>query len=1074
MADNSLDSLFKSSVNNYVSTNVTLGFEATFSVTETSAGSKEYTIGNSNGEVKLTKSGDIYTFTSTNPTSTVTLDKSDVSKLLVNFMTIRMDITVAAELAADGVILEGSGVVNIENAQSAIAIDIGTHTFTAGSSNASGSDDGVSFTLAGQVISIPNSGVANKSAAQNAATYVTAINAAGLQVVAQDNSDGTFNIVNATSDIVSLITIGSDIGQTGFKTSSTISGVDISNMQTDIVTLEVKGGTDTEPFFIEPNFKNANGTDGGPDLGVNIVVADNSFVTVKSSTTFTPQDISIGLGANSKFKMNETQFTNVKQVTGEGKIELTDTTFSFTDTESADNITTNGTITFNLASNTQSWQYFDGTAWQNDGALQEGYGSFTLPNGEYSTVEIKQTNSHGVSVYSSMPVDTTLQVVAPVTDITLTVEDTADESRSDGTTSDGITSNGEVSFTLSEGAVSWRYMTNGTTYSNLITTTGKDVSFTLNPDTYTTSNIKVLQIAADGSSIVSYFPSTHEQWIVQDAPDQIVFSLDNDTGRDVADGVSNDGTITPTLASDTTSWQYSIERDADELPIWIEGDTSFELKDEGSYATASIQVKQFNASGLSSISSLYLSDSEFVVIDKTAPTIPTIEAVTTSGYSDGDFYGDFEFSGDADDEDNRLTLSLEDALNLEDELSLTVTPVDITNFIVGSTVAGDTVATTTTSSDETIVYIIDDIVNYEIDSNGKVTLTEAGAEVVNEYGTLPDFDLTAATISASHTSTLTVDISDPNPQIIGNYYQSGYIYPDEVGAWDISLQASTISIVDGVYTLNVINENITGNTSNTSTTLGIYTKETDATSFADLDTVDNFIISNDAILTLTATQANGSVISGGGGVTINGSDGAQTVKVTSEYDNSITLGLDGDSLTLGDGFDNVIISHDISGMASDSSIGSGGNLSNIDTITNFNIVSDTLSLSTEAMYTDYITYNYIEDPSYDETDITIYNGIVTNYNTDAISKEQLVSNLLDILVTPDYGGYDGDGYGDLTVAGFQYGDDYYLVAGDTQSGISDGDIVVKLVGVSGIESLSSFVSIDYNFMLGNGEIDINA
>ena len=87
---------------------------------------------------------------------------------------------------------------------------------------------------------------------------------------------------------------------------------------------------------------------------------------------------------------------------------------------------------------------------------------------------------------------------------------------------------------------------------------------------------------------------------------------------------------------------------------------------------------------------------------------------------------------------------------------------DVSNFTEDATSAGDTVTTVKTApTDEDggdITYSISDTTNYAIDSEtGEVTLTQAGAELVNAGEELPAFNVTAS----SDNSSVTVENLDP-------------------------------------------------------------------------------------------------------------------------------------------------------------------------------------------------------------------------------------------------------------------------------------------------------------------------
>ncbi|MEH6452686.1 MAG: type I secretion C-terminal target domain-containing protein, partial [Psychromonas sp.] len=93
-------------------------------------------------------------------------------------------------------------------------------------------------------------------------------------------------------------------------------------------------------------------------------------------------------------------------------------------------------------------------------------------------------------------------------------------------------------------------------------------------------------------------------------------------------------------------------------------------------------------------------------------------------------------------------------------LILTVTPV-VADFIEGSTSTGDTVATSEATDPDggDIVYSIDDETNYQINpTTGEVTLTDAGATIVNGGGVLPVFTVEANS-TTGQTSSNTADVN---------------------------------------------------------------------------------------------------------------------------------------------------------------------------------------------------------------------------------------------------------------------------------------------------------------------------
>ncbi|WP_029879903.1 retention module-containing protein, partial [Simiduia agarivorans] len=99
---------------------------------------------------------------------------------------------------------------------------------------------------------------------------------------------------------------------------------------------------------------------------------------------------------------------------------------------------------------------------------------------------------------------------------------------------------------------------------------------------------------------------------------------------------------------------------------------------------------------------------------------------------------------------------------VNDPIVLSVTLTD--PITEDSAVAGDVVAQVSADDEDggAISYSISDTTNYAIDaSSGEVTLTAAGAAIVNGGGDLPNFDVTASsTTGATSTDTVTVNPTD--------------------------------------------------------------------------------------------------------------------------------------------------------------------------------------------------------------------------------------------------------------------------------------------------------------------------
>ncbi|GEM_PF-6715735 len=97
------------------------------------------------------------------------------------------------------------------------------------------------------------------------------------------------------------------------------------------------------------------------------------------------------------------------------------------------------------------------------------------------------------------------------------------------------------------------------------------------------------------------------------APSEFAFT---DAGRSATDALSSNPTITLTLASDTATWQYSLDNGT----TWTNGTGHTITLAEGTYDKQSVQVKQFDAAGNSSISHM-----------STTPTIESSAMVQLDG-----------------------------------------------------------------------------------------------------------------------------------------------------------------------------------------------------------------------------------------------------------------------------------------------------------------------------------------------------------------------------------------------------------------------------------------------------------
>ncbi|WP_299669223.1 hypothetical protein, partial [uncultured Psychromonas sp.] len=98
-----------------------------------------------------------------------------------------------------------------------------------------------------------------------------------------------------------------------------------------------------------------------------------------------------------------------------------------------------------------------------------------------------------------------------------------------------------------------------------------------------------------------------------------------------------------------------------------------------------------------------------------------------------------------DGQDNGETVSVEPGVTAANDAPV-LTLTSTTDFTEddGSAVEGAVVATFETSDEDgdDVTVILNDIINYALDDNGNVVLTEAGAALVNSGQVLPPFTLT--------------------------------------------------------------------------------------------------------------------------------------------------------------------------------------------------------------------------------------------------------------------------------------------------------------------------------------------
>ncbi|KFF49455.1 hypothetical protein GY26_08105, partial [Gammaproteobacteria bacterium MFB021] len=204
-------------------------------------------------------------------------------------------------------------------------------------------------------------------------------------------------------------------------------------------------------------------------------------------------------------------------------------------------------------------------------------------------------------------------ITAPNTPVLSLASDTGAE------TDDGITNDATVNVGGLEANATWEYSTDGGTSW----TTGTGTSFELAEGTYADGDVQVRQtdVAGNVSPVDALGPIT----VDLSAPVAPTISLANDTGADIADGITNDATVNIDGLEANAAWEYS----TDGGTTWTTGaGTSFELG-EGTYADGDVQVRQTDVAGnVSPVDALGP-----ITVDLSAPVAPTISLANDTGIS---------------------------------------------------------------------------------------------------------------------------------------------------------------------------------------------------------------------------------------------------------------------------------------------------------------------------------------------------------------------------------------------------------------------------------------------------------
>ncbi|WP_129591375.1 Ig-like domain-containing protein [Salinicola tamaricis] len=402
----------------------------------------------------------------------------------------------------------------------------------------------------------------------------------------------------ATSPVESLGTVVVDLSA---PTAPTISlandtGADITDGITNDATVAVDG--------LEANATWEYSTDGG---------------TTWTTGTGTSFDLGEGTYADGDVQVRQTDVAGNTSLVGNlGPVVVdlsapTAPTISLTNDTGADitdGITNDASVTVDGLEANATWEYSTdgGSTWITGTGT-----SFELSEGTYSDgdIQVRQTDIAGnISPVNSLGA-ITVDLSAPVAPTISLANDTGAD------IADGITNDATVTVDGLEPNATWEYSTDGgTTWS-----TGTGTSFELAEGTYADGDVQVRQtdVAGNISPVDSLGPIT----VDLSAPTAPTISLANDTGADIADGITSDATVNITDLEANATWEYS----TDGGTTWTMGTgASFELA-EGTYADGDVQVRQTDVAGnVSATDSLGP-----ITIDLSAPTAPTLSLANDTG-----------------------------------------------------------------------------------------------------------------------------------------------------------------------------------------------------------------------------------------------------------------------------------------------------------------------------------------------------------------------------------------------------------------------------------------------------------
>ncbi|MBL8470942.1 MAG: DUF4347 domain-containing protein, partial [Rhodocyclaceae bacterium] len=280
-----------------------------------------------------------------------------------------------------------------------------------------------------------------------------------------------------------------------------------------------------------------------------------------------------------------------------------------TGSNGTDGVTNDGTVNVTLASDVASWQYStDGGANWTSGSGT----SFTLAEGTYAagSVLVRQTDIAGnTSSNTGNAGAITVDNTTPAAPGVALTTDTGASNSDRVTNTAGLTPSGV------EAGATLEYSTDGTNWSTSAPTAAEGSN---------TVYVRQTDVAGNTSAASSVYTYTLDTTVA--APS---FALVNDTGGNGADGVTNDGTVNVTLASDVASWEYSTDGGAN----WNTGSGSSFTLAAGTYAAGSVLVRQTDIAGNLSSNT---GNAAAITVDATAPAAPGVALTTDTGASGSD------------------------------------------------------------------------------------------------------------------------------------------------------------------------------------------------------------------------------------------------------------------------------------------------------------------------------------------------------------------------------------------------------------------------------------------------------